>query len=224
MTDFTKTTDSKLKRLYQRKSALVAFLDESYLSVPVAGVPFYYAMTAVLIPSDDLDSVRWAYAERAGHEKWHTTERFRDGRSHEIAEFVDLLVAEADPVVIVVQIDAGPDRDDVESARRVCFTTMVEILHDEHDVELVVYERRRPGTEQGNDSETATALRKSLERLTIVDAWSGSEPLLWGPDIVAWTLQRRLVRDEAWFDPLLSVTTIYRVDGSGMTGTASSLK
>lgn len=224
MTDFTRTTDSTLKRLYRRKSVAVAFLDESYLSVPVAGVPFYYAMTAVIISSSDLDSVRWAYAERAGHEKWHTTERFRDGRSHEIAGFVELLVTEADPVVVVVQIDAGLGRNDVEIARHLCLTKMVEILHDEHDVKLVVYERRRPGTEQSNDSETASSLRKSLEQLTIVDAWSGSEPLLWGPDVVAWTLQRKLVRGEAWFDPLVGVATIYRFDGSVLNGTVSFLK
>jgi hypothetical protein len=121
MTDFTRTTDSKLSRLFQGKPKMVAFLDESHLSIPVTGVPFYVAMTAVLISSGDIDSVRWAYAEQAGHARWHTTEKFRDGRDEEIRGFVDLLVAESDPVVVVVRSDAERSQDDIEDARRACF-------------------------------------------------------------------------------------------------------
>lgn len=214
MPDFTKTTDSKLVRLYKGKSKMVAFLDESYLSKPSPGVPFFFAMTAVVISSGNIDSVRWAYADKAGHAKWHTTEKFRDGYIAEIEGFVDLLVSEADPVLLVVQIDAELNQNDLEAARRTCFMKLVEILHEIHEVRLVVYERRRPGHEQDNDEETAKALRTSHEMLSVVDAWSGSEPLLWGPDIVAWTMQRRLLRGEGWFDPLIDVATVYRHDGT----------
>ncbi len=218
MPDFTKTTDSKLGRLYKGKSKMVAFLDESYLSKPSPGVPFFFAMTAVVISSGNIDSARWAYAEKAGHAKWHTTDKFRDGCIDEIEGFVDLLVTEADPVILVVQVDAALDQGDLESARRACFMKLVEILHDIHDVRLVVYERRRPGLEQDNDEETAKALRTSHEKLSVTDAWSGSEPMLWGPDVVAWTMQRRLLRREGWFDPLIGVATVYRHDGTLVTG------
>lgn len=217
MPDHTKTTDSKLARLYKGKPKMVAFLDESYLSKPTPGVSFFFAMTAVVISSGDLDSVRWAYANQAGYKKWHTTEKFRDKKNEEIKEFVDLLVSEADPALIVVQADKDLDLGDLETARRTCFMKLVEILQELHDVKLVVYERRRPGQEQDNDDKTAKALNKSNELLTVVDAWSGSECLLWGPDIVAWTMQRRLIARESWFDPLLTVVQVYKHDGSLVT-------
>jgi hypothetical protein len=94
---------------------------------------------------------------------------------------------------------------------------LVEILYEVQDVKLVVYERRRPGHEQDNDEETARALRTSHEGLSVVDAWAGSEPLLWGPDIVAWTMQRRRLWKESWFDPLIAVACVYRHDGTLVT-------
>lgn len=216
MPDFTTTTDSKLERLYKGKQRMVAFLDETYLSKPIPGVPFFFAMTAVVMSSGDIDSVRWAYAEQAGHSRWHTTEKFRDGGADEIRGFVDLLVKEADPVLVVIQSDDQLHLADHESARRACFITLVTVLREIHDVQLVVYERRRPGLEQDQDDETARMLRKRFETMNIVDAWSGSEPLLWGPDVVAWTLQRRIVARESWFDPLLDVVNTYSQDGSPM--------
>lgn len=197
---------------------MVAFLDESYDSQLASAARFFFAMTAVVVSSGDIDSVRWAYAEQAGNIKWHTTERFQQGRgAGEIEGFVNCLATEPDPLLIVLQADSSLAHADLEQARRTCFLKLVEILNEEHDVRLIVYERRRPGYEQDNDEETAKILRKSIEGLSVVDAWSGSEPLLWGPDVLAWTLQRRLRAKEPWFDPFVDIAEIYKHDGTRIT-------
>jgi hypothetical protein len=218
MPDFTQATDSKLVRLYRGPQKMVAFLDESYDSQTASAGRFFYAMTAVVLSSGDLDSVRWAYAQWAGNTNWHTTERFQQGRgAGEIMQFVNCLAMEADPLLIVLQADRSLAHTNLEQARRTCFVKLVEILNEEHDVTLIVYERRRPGYEQNNDEGTAKILRRTITGLSVVDAWSGSEPLLWGPDVLAWTLQRRLRAKEAWFDPFIGVAKIYTHDGTRVT-------
>lgn len=217
MSDLERTTDSTLARLYRGKRRLVAFVDETFPNTSAEPRQFYL-FTAVIIPTDEVDLVRRHYAQIASGERWHTTERVKDGQHRAVRDFVDYLAEHPDPLIVVLETDQATLKLGRENARRHSFIALARIVHEVHHVDLLVYERRRPGLEQKLDDASATAVRVALPALVVYDAGAKAEPLLAGPDVIAWTLRRRLLENEAWFDPFVSVVWAYRPNGSQING------
>lgn len=221
MSDIERTTDSALARLYRDKRGLAAFVDETYPN-NTAQPRQFYLFAAVIIPTDEVDLVRSHYAQIAGGVRWHTTDRAKD-RDHEaIRNFVDYLADNPDPLIVVLETDQDIMKLGRENARRHSFMALARILHEVHHVDLLVYERRRPGLEQRLDDASATAVRTAMPALVVYDAGAAAEPLLAGPDLIAWTLRRRIIAKDSWFDPFLGVVKMYRPNGSERTGMAKN--
>jgi len=213
VSDIERTTDSKLARLYRDTRGLAAFVDETYPNNSSEPRQFYL-FSAVIIPTDEVNLVRSHYAQISGGVRWHTTDRAKE-RDHEaIRNFVDYLAEHPDPLIVVLETDQNIMNLGREDARRQSFMALAKILHQVHGVGLLVYERRRPGLEQELDDATATAVRGAMPALIVYDAGAAAEPLLAGPDLIAWTLRRRIIFKESWFDPFVGVAKMYRPDGS----------
>ena len=209
MQDFERTTDSWLERLYGGRPKKLAFVDETFTSRD-GGRHTFYAVTAFMINSGDVEEVRREFARLAGHRKWHTTERFQEQETEAIGAFADYIAHGPGSSALVVQMDlASTDVEDLEDARKKWLRWMIRILVEHHAVDAVLYERRRP-FEQKIDAATVKPVREFYPKLVILDVGSDAEPLLWGPDIIAWTFQRRQIELEAWFNPFVTTTAIYR--------------
>ncbi|MET4780551.1 hypothetical protein [Glaciihabitans sp. UYNi722] len=87
MPDFERTTDSWLERHYGGKPKKLAFVDETF-SNRLSGVrhPFY-AVTAFMIGSAAVATVRAEFARLAGYRKWHTTDRYQERDAEQIRAF-----------------------------------------------------------------------------------------------------------------------------------------
>jgi hypothetical protein len=219
VSDIERTTDSALARLYRDKRGLAAFVDETYPNNSAQQRQFYL-FTAVIIPTDEVDLVRSHYAQIAGGVRWHTTERAKDEDHEAIRDFVDYLAEHPDPLIVVLETDQDVMKLGRENARRHSFMALARILHEIHHVDLLVYERRRPGLEQKLDDASAAAVRVALPALVVYDAGAKAEPLLAGPDVIAWTLRRRIIAKDSWFDPFIGVVKIYGPNGSERAGMA----
>jgi hypothetical protein len=114
---------------------------------------------------------------------------------------------------VVLETDQATLKLGRENARRHSFAALARILREIHHVDLLVYERRRPGVEQKLDDASATAVRVALPALVVYDAGAKAEPLLAGPDVIAWSLQRRIIARESWFDAFIGVVMVYRPNG-----------
>ncbi|WP_354025918.1 hypothetical protein [Conyzicola nivalis] len=161
-----------------------------------------------------MDLVRSHYAQIAGGIRWHTTDRAKVGDIEAIHNFVDYLADHPDPLIVVLETDQAIMRRSKEDVRRHSFMALAKILHEIHSVDLLVYERRRPGLVQKLDDASAAAVRVALPSLVVQDAGARAEPLLAGPDVIAWTLRRRIIARESWFDPFTDVVKMYRPEGS----------
>lgn len=218
MSDFERTTDSWLSRHYGGKPKRIAFVDETFSNRPVAVRHPFYAVAAFIINSTDVDDIRSDFADIAGHRRWHTTERFQEADPEPIRKFSRYIADGPGSTVVVVEVNldsvAVPN---VEKARRDCMRGMTRILAERYSVNSVLYERRRP-FEQKIDDETMKPLRVMYPSLVIRDVGADAEPLLWGPDVLAWTFQRRLIEHEDWFDPFVGVTHVYRPAGGAVAG------
>jgi hypothetical protein len=218
VTDFERTTDSWLERHYGGRNKKIAFVDVTYSNHASSTRRAFYAVTAFMIRSNDVNAVRSEFARLANYRKWHTTERFQEPNTEVIRTFSNFVAREPSSSVIVIEIELESTTvPALEEARRICMRGMVRILAEKHAVDSVLYERRRP-FEQKIDHETMLPLRAMYPKLVIRDVGSDAEPLLWGADILAWTFQRRLIEHENWFDPFVGVTHVYRPTGRKVHG------
>lgn len=208
-------TDGRLRRLYDRAPTTIAYLDEAYADRD--GERKFYIMTAMVLPHSIADDVRDELEYLAEATYWHTTDSYKTPAGREkLAALIEYLAYDEDLVLLcVVDVDLDRFGNDLELARRHCFEELTVMLVDEHAVDLVVYERRREGAEEDADNATVQDLQKqhATRDTRFHGGTPSSETLLWGPDLLASALRRRMVlKQRQWFEPLRKKTTI--LDGA----------
>ncbi|MEO7121705.1 MAG: hypothetical protein ABI400_01020 [Lacisediminihabitans sp.] len=203
-------TDSRLNALYGRSPRVIAYLDEAYETT--RGRKRFYIMSALIIQGDDRDRLRAALVNVVDGNYWHTTSSYGSESGREtIKEFVSFLAHDRSTLLCVIDVDLERFHDDAEAARRHCFSAISMILDRAHEVSLIVFERRRKGIEEETDSATVRALQRkhSTRDIRFHPGTPSSEPLLWGPDVVASVLRRRLaLGNSRWFEPLRTKTIV----------------
>lgn len=214
MSPLKHTHDRRLEALYRREPSLVAYLDESLNISRGFGDSSVYLVSALVVPFELVRQTRENFRDIAGSDYWHTTESFRNesGRG-KIVEFVDYLANVNDIKHIVVEDDEGLVEADSERARERCLVEIARVLHVDHGVDLIVYERRRVQDEP-RDQETVDRIHGLHRELKVHAGTPSSEPMLWGPDILAAVLRRHLALGEKkWFAPLVGKAAISDTHG-----------
>ncbi|MEO7146604.1 MAG: hypothetical protein ABIX09_01795 [Terrimesophilobacter sp.] len=202
-------TDSRLNALYGRSPQVIAYLDEAYETQ--RGRKHFYIMSALIIQGADRDRLRTDFINLVGGNFWHTTSSYGSAVGRQtVKEFVAFLAQDNSTLLCVVDVDL--DRfNDAEAARRHCFSAISTILDQAHRVDLIVFERRRAGVEENADNATVHALQRkhSTRDIRFHPGTPTSEPLLWGPDVVASVFRRRLaLGNSRWFEPIRTKTIV----------------
>lgn len=212
MTSPPRIKDRQLEVLYAGTSQRVAFVDEAYKLAK--GGRNFYILSAVIVDVQDVDGVRWDLQQRVPDGYWHTTEALKsDAGQAQALSLLDYLATSGATLLCVIEADLAQFSDNLEMARRHCFEGLAQELIKGHDVELIVYERRRAGVEEDNDRKTASLLQNYYDSdgLKFHGGTPSSEPLLWAPDLVAGALRRRsALRDLQWFEPIKTKTRVVR--------------
>jgi hypothetical protein len=210
--------DDRLRILYQRTPGPIAYIDES-LREPGRGERPFYAMSAIVIARDQAAMIRQRLIEIAGSDYWHTTEAFSSplGR-HVITEMNDYLAHAIEPSIITVQTEIRRADHNLRTAREECITALAREVTRVNTTEaprLLVFEKRnRRYYPDGDKQDLAVLHRLRAARLlhpqvTGYHASPGDEPLLWAPDLVAWSFRRDLaIGDSQWFTPYETVATV----------------
>lgn len=210
--------DNRLRTLYQRTPGPVVFIDES-LREPGRGERPFYAMSAVVIAKDQAAMIRQRLIEIAGSDYWHTTEAFSTpmGR-HVITEMNDYLAHAMEPSIITVQTEIRRADHNLRTAREECLTALAREVTRGASPEaprLLVFERRNRRYYPDGDKQDLAVLHRLRAagllhpQVTGYHASPGDEPLLWAPDLVAWSFRRDLaIGDSQWFTPYEGVATL----------------
>ena len=213
--------DDRLREVYATTSGPVAFIDESYRAPGFAGRgrperPFY-VLSAVVVERDQAAVVREALTDIPGSLFWHTKDLIKNpvGQQY-MREMLDYL-SESDMLSIVtVQTDVrvGDDKQ-MNYARSECLATLTAELTrgaGENAVRLIVMDSRdghSPGLNK-IDQDTVHRLRSAGiidENVQLQHSGPGKEPLLWTPDVAAWSYRRELaIGDSQWFNRIRETT------------------
>lgn len=220
--------DEKLRELYHRVPGPVAFIDESIREPNNAyGERPFYAMSGVIVDSEQGSIVRDVLMDIPGSRWWHTTDAYKTPSGQRLIRQMIGYIGEAvEYNIITVQADIRRDDHNMERARQECLTALATELTrgtGPNAVRLLVFEQRKkeyyPGGDQ-HDAATIRALRHTGTIDRAVTAYHASptyEPLLWAPDLAGWAFRRRAaVDDRTWFSPLEDITTVLRVDGADL--------
>lgn len=205
--------DRALGRLYARGPSSIAFVDEAYRA---DRKPPFYITSAVVVPFDLLESLRDDLLDAVGSDYWHTAEAFQRDADPSLRDVLTDLVDRLaeDDAISLCSIDTEEAHfRNLEQVRSFTLVSLATLLVEQHNVELMVYERRRAGAEEHNDFATERRIQADpkLRNLRLHGGTPSSEPLLWMPDVVASTLRRRLAFDDReWFEPLRTKTKIHR--------------
>jgi len=193
----------------------MAFLDESFLS-PAQGPDSFYLLVAVVVEKAEVIRLRNQIQAAVSGARWHTTEAARsDSGRQKIRELAHLISQSATCVVAV--IDEIDEHDKTgEQARTKLTRALLEELASNHVYATgsVVYEKRTPGSMRSRDDLVLNQLAKSdsvASKLAIWGISTKNEPLLWAPDIVAWSYrQAYFEKDASFFQDLEKVTTLLK--------------
>lgn len=199
----------------QKAKGPMAFLDESFLS-PAQGPDSFYLLVAVVLEKSEVIRFRNQIRESVSSDRWHTTEAARtDVGRQKIRELAHLIAQSASCVVAV--IDEIDEHDKTgELARTKLTRALLEELASNHvyATGAVIYEKRTPGAMRSRDELVLNQLSKSdsvASKLAIWGISTKSEPLLWAPDVLAWSYrQAYFEKDASFFQDLEKVTTLIK--------------
>lgn len=213
--------DEQLRGAYATTSGPVAFIDESYRGPGFIGHsgperPFY-VLSAVVVERDQATYVREALTDIPGSLFWHTKDLIKDpvGQQY-MREMLDYLASSEMLSIVTVQTDVRiGDDTQMNHARAECLSTLATELtrgRGENAVRMIVMDSREPYSPQANsrDQDTIHRLRSTGiidENVQLHHSGPGKEPLLWTPDLAAWSYRRELaVGDTLWFDRIRETT------------------
>lgn len=220
--------DEKLRKIYSTTSGPVAFIDESYRQ-PGRGERPFYTMSAAIIGRAEAALVRDVLTDISGSMYWHTTEAYRSQAGQQsIREMMDYLSRAVDLNIITVQADIRRGDDNQMSyARNECLSALAKEVtrgSGTEAVRLLVMEARHAQKVPGGDKADQQTLHR-LRAAGLIDpetqayhASPGKEPLLWAPDLTAWSYRRELaVNDTSWFEPVRGISTELYVNGADVS-------
>lgn len=206
---------SLLASYYARHKGPIAFIDESIRGPERPNEFPFYILSAVIVESPDLESIRASYRENVGGNFWHTTAAYRDGQYAQIRSFSDCVESSSLGVAISLQLDL--DASNLELARRESFLQLASQL-SEMGCLLAIYEQRNTRRRNSSDASLINLARQARslpQEITFVGSKPEVEPLLWGPDLVSWCFRQILtVGQKKWFDAFSERSVI--LDASGM--------
>lgn len=193
----------------------MAFLDESFLS-PAQGPDNFYLLAAVVIEKSEVLRLRNQIQAAVAGNRWHTTEAARSDPGRQKIRELARLISQFTTCVVAV-IDEIEEHDKTgELARSKLTRALLEELVQNHlySTGSVIYEKRTPGSMRSRDDFLLNQLSKSdsvASKLAIWGISTKNEPLLWAPDIVAWSYrQAYFEKDASFFQDLEKVTTLIK--------------
>lgn len=203
-----------LARLYAcRDDDLIAYVDETYLSLSEDEENAFYAITAAIYEKRELPSLRNDLIDIVNglfnkpYPYWHSTEALRTARGRAVFEDLLSYIRDCEDksfVTCKTKIDGSevsnePGRKTVgpeERARRACFGKLFEVyLQDLPSLSGLVVEKRETTEDDDRDRSFFKRLRKEgLMPSRVGRAWvsPSDEVALWVPDIVSMAFRRML--------------------------------
>lgn len=178
----------------------VAFLDETYMPAgQYAGSDPFYAVTAVVVPAADHQTIRDDLLSIVGVPYWHSTKanQTEEGRAT-LNELVSYIGEGKEPIIISSQMLVDPADRDSEIARAACLIHLLGSLNGGtlcDPVNLFVLERRQDQKRRNRDSYTFKQARKSGSipmKAETLQVSPTHERLLWLPDIVSYAYYRKM--------------------------------
>jgi len=205
---------STLDGLYSRAQGAVAYVDESYYSPSHGTGRTFYVICATIVQQEARGSLREGLLSLAGGDFWHTTEAARSSSGRDkLRAMIDLLRVSATSVCWITEPLSKSDREG-ESARAELLRESTKDLIEMHlpASGLIIYERRRTGYQANADVRVFTEMRSKskIDRAFLIHPESpANEPLLWAPDVVAWSYRQSFLgRDASYFAPLKKQTQV----------------
>ena len=202
--------DRQLHRLYAENQHPVAFVDESYELR--SGETFYILASALVYP-EDLSQTRLSLLETYGNEAIHAAPMFQRMEYVSLRKAIELAATHHDGMDVIVQAPVAEGDTRGERARRRCLEYIVPLLHHNESVSLFVLDSLDNPMAIRRDRFVFSDLRQAgavSRNVREHHAFPSMEPLLGLPDLLAWSFRQRLTRrDDSWFEPLSSETTIH---------------
>ena len=202
------------------RRAPVAFLDESYDYTRDGSREPLYVLAAVIIDGHDVDAARHRARQLiAPATGYHTSELARAGQIDKVHQMLEHVRDDGGWTVVAVQ---SPFSGHANEARQECLRELLIDLSGRKVTRAVLDSRyqprgRDPRKLDKQDARTAQRLRSAGEvdrHLSITHATDATEPLLWLPDGVAWSVRRAMVADdEQHFNIIKPVTNIIIING-----------
>lgn len=197
-----------LTSLYQRAEGAVAFIDESYYAPSSGKGRTFYITAAVVVPVEGLESLRGDLIEVARTGYWHTAEAAQnsDGRL-DILSMGQILRGKSKLICWLYEPLEQSDREG-EAARAKSLRHGINELVRKFlpSAGLIIYESRQKGYQENADHRLIREMRAAgkLDRYFKIHAESpANEPLLWSPDLVAWSFRQEFLgRTSEYFDVL----------------------
>lgn len=193
----------------------VAFLDESYNFARDGSREPLYVLAAVLVAGHDVDPARQRVRRLiAPAIRYHSTELARSGHTYQIHHMLTHLRDDAERSVVAIQ---SPFNGHANQARQACLRQLLIELSSLTVRRVVLDTRYQPRARDPHkldkqDAHTARELRAARlidRQLSLSHASDATEPLLWLPDGVAWSVRRAMVAgDEEHFSIIRSVTKL----------------
>jgi hypothetical protein len=203
-----------LTSLYQRAEGAIAFIDESYYAPSSGTGKTFYITAAVVVATNELENLRNDLGAVAQTGYWHTSEaaRHSDGRA-DIIKLSKALTNRAKAICWIYEPIEKSDREGEGARARSLRYGINELVRKFLPAGgLIVYESRQRGYQEKADQRLIGEMRSmgKLDRYFMVHAESpANEPLLWAPDLVAWSYRQEFLgRSSKYFDVVRSCTEV----------------
>jgi hypothetical protein len=205
---------NNLKSLYQRAEGAVAYIDESYYSPSSGAGKTFYITAAVVVSMDEIINLRRDLSALAKSGYWHTSEaaRYSDGRSN-IIKLNTALANRAKAICWIYEPLERSDREGEAARAKSLRHGINELVRKFLPAGgLIVYESRQRGYQENADQRLIGEMRSlgKLDRYFMVHAESpANEPLLWAPDLVAWSYRQEFLgRSSDYFNVIRGFTEV----------------
>jgi len=203
--------EQSLANRYARTSGQVAFIDETYRVNQYEDEENFYLVAGFLVDSESLVKRRQDFRKLLPSNYWHTTEAFAEGNQSQIRDFLRL-VSSTDDVHVFAFTVAVTDND-AEHARRRCLAQLLKVF-EAYEVRTAVIERRKTNSDRRSDEalfKKAIASGLISRKLEVLQGQPAAECLLWGADLVCWSLRRYLALNDGEWINLVS-NKVFRID------------
>ncbi|MDO4411984.1 hypothetical protein [Cutibacterium sp.] len=187
-------TDPQVRDLYENRPGLVAFVDESYRTIPQVGS--IYLMTAVIADTRDLNDYRRTLVQGIGSNTFHAApDQHRNPQGRDNIDIINALTAQRSPTLASVYL--GHDNLNNETVniriRHGVLRSLAIELHHTYGVDTIIadhlFDARR---HRHDDAAIAQARQTTRADIQLLHSHPGREQMLWAADATAWAIQHDL--------------------------------